>query len=154
MVPLRGGALRSPEAGVVFALRERQFCASQPNLAGCDLVALHLASRQALAELAAKCDRLGIEHSPAQDRGPGEAAVDVLDPDGTVVRCFWARETEQTLRFLGLCFANGGPPEFYDVPRLPYSSKRADRVGRCPAGRIGTRPSTARTRSKLGISVW
>jgi hypothetical protein len=69
---LRGAALRSPEAGVVFALRERQFCASQPNLAGFDLVALRMASREALAELAAKCDRLGIEHSPVQDRGPAK----------------------------------------------------------------------------------
>jgi catechol-2,3-dioxygenase len=83
---LRGAALRSPEAGLVFALRERQFCASQPNLAGFDLVALRMASREALAELAAKCDRLGIEHSPVQDRGPSEAVVDVPDPDGTVLR--------------------------------------------------------------------
>jgi catechol-2,3-dioxygenase len=83
---LRGAALRSPEAGVVFALRERQFCASQPNLAGFDLVALRMASREALAGLAAKCDRLGIEHSPVQDRGPSEAVVDVPDPDGTVLR--------------------------------------------------------------------
>lgn len=61
---LRGVALRSPEAAVVFALRDRQFCASQPDLAGFDLVALHMASRETLAELAAKCDRLSIEHTP------------------------------------------------------------------------------------------
>ena len=98
---LRGAALRSPEAGVVFALRERQFCASQPNLAGFDLVALRMASREALAELAAKCDRLGIEHSPVQDRGPSEAVVDVPDPDGTVLLFFWEPQTEQALRFRG-----------------------------------------------------
>lgn len=116
---LRGTALRSPEAGVVFALRERQFCASQPSLTGFDLIALRMASRAALAELAAKCDRLSIEHSPVQDRGPHEAVVDVADPDGTVLRFFWERETEQALRFTGLCFDTVGPPGFYDVPRLP-----------------------------------
>jgi Glyoxalase/Bleomycin resistance protein/Dioxygenase superfamily len=116
---LRGAALRSPEAGIVFALRERQFCASQPNLAGFDLIALRMASREALADLAARCDRLAIEHSPVQDRGPDEAVVDVPDPDGTVLRFFWEREAEQALGFMGLCFGIAGPPESYDVPRLP-----------------------------------
>jgi catechol 2,3-dioxygenase-like lactoylglutathione lyase family enzyme len=77
---LRGAALCSPEAGVLIALRQRQFCASQPDLAGFDIVALHMASREALARFAARCDRLGIEHSPVQDRGPEEAVVDVPDP--------------------------------------------------------------------------
>lgn len=120
---LRGAALRSPEAAVVFALRERQFCASQPDLAGFDLVALHMASREALAELAAKCDQLGIEHGPVQDRGPNEAVVDVPDPDGTVLRFFWERENEETLRFVGLSFDADGPPTFYDTPRLPVPSR-------------------------------
>jgi Glyoxalase/Bleomycin resistance protein/Dioxygenase superfamily len=116
---LRGAALRSPEAAVVLAFRERQFCASQPILAGFDLVALRMASREDLVELAARCDRLDIEHSPVQDRGLDEAVVDIPDPDGTVLRFFWEHETEQTLRFRGLCFGSTGPPEFYDVPRLP-----------------------------------
>ncbi len=116
---LRGAALRSPEAGIVFALRERQFCASQPSLAGFDLIALRMASRQALADLAARCARLAIEHSPVQDRGPHEAAMDVPDPDGTVLRFFWESETEQALGFTGLCFGAAGPTEFYEVPRLP-----------------------------------
>jgi catechol 2,3-dioxygenase-like lactoylglutathione lyase family enzyme len=116
---LRGAALRSPEAGFAVALRERQFCASQPDLAGFDLVALHMANREALADLAAKCDRLGIEHGPIQDRGPNEAVVDVPDPDGAVLRFFWEREDEETSRFLGLSFGADGQPAFYDTPRLP-----------------------------------
>jgi catechol 2,3-dioxygenase-like lactoylglutathione lyase family enzyme len=116
---LRGAALRSPEAQFVVALRERQFCTGQPSLAGFDLVALHMSSRETLADLAAKCDRLGIEHSPVQDRGPDEAVVEVPDPDGTVLRFFWERENEETLRFLGLSFDAGGPPTFYHTPRLP-----------------------------------
>ena len=121
---LRGAALRSPEAAVVFALRERQFCASQPDLAGFDLVALHMASRTALPELATKCDRLGVQHSPVQDRGPDEAVVDVPDPDGTVLRFFWERENAQALRFMGLSFDADGTPAFYDTPRLPVPKRR------------------------------
>ena len=78
-----------------------------------------MANREALADLAAKCDRLGIEHGPIQDRGPNEAVVDVPDPDGTVLRFFWEREDEETSRFLGLSFGADGQPAFYDTPRLP-----------------------------------
>lgn len=101
---LRGVALRSPEGRFVIALRDRQFCTGQPSLAGFDPVALHMTSREALADFAARCDRLGIEHNPIQDRGPDEAVVDVPDPDGLILRFFWERETEQALRFLGLSF--------------------------------------------------
>jgi catechol 2,3-dioxygenase-like lactoylglutathione lyase family enzyme len=116
---LRGAALRSPEAQFVVALRERQFCTGQPRLAGFDLVGLHMSSRETLAGLSAKCDRLGIEHSPVQDRGPDEAVVEVPDPDGTALRFFWERESEETLRFLRLSFDADGPPAFYHTPRLP-----------------------------------
>ena len=116
---LRGAALRSSEAGFSFALRERQYCASQPDLAGFDVVAVHMASREVLAGLAAKRDRLGITHGPIQDRGPNEAAVDVPDPDGTVLRFLWERENEETARFTGLSFDAGQPPACYDTPRLP-----------------------------------
>jgi catechol 2,3-dioxygenase-like lactoylglutathione lyase family enzyme len=124
---LRGAALRSPEASFSFALREREFCVGQPDLAGYDVVALHMASRQTLVDLAAKCDRLGIKHSPVQDRGPDDAVVDVPDPDGTVLRFYWMRENEETVRFIGLDFDADGWPTFYDTPRLPIpDSNRSD----------------------------
>ena len=90
---LRGVALRSPEGQFVIALRGRQFCTGQPSLAGFDLVALGMNGREALADFAVRCDQLGVEHSPIQDRGPDEAAVDVPDPDGMVLRFFWEHET-------------------------------------------------------------
>jgi catechol 2,3-dioxygenase-like lactoylglutathione lyase family enzyme len=121
---LRGVALRSPEGKFAIALRERQFCTGQPSLAGFDPIALGMSSREALAEFAARCDELGIEHSPIQDRGPDEAVVDVPDPDGMVLRFFWERETEETQRFLGLSFDAEGPPAFYDTPRLPVPDSR------------------------------
>lgn len=103
----------------MIALRDRQFCTGQPDSAGFDLVALAVTGPQALADSAARCDRLGVEHSRAQDRGPDEAVVVVPDADGTVLRFFWERETDETLRFLGLSFEVGGPPALYDTPRLP-----------------------------------
>jgi catechol 2,3-dioxygenase-like lactoylglutathione lyase family enzyme len=116
---VRGAALRSPEADVVLALRERRFCANHPDLAGFDLVALLIADRERLGELAAKCDRLGIQHSPIQDRGPDEAAIDVPDPDRTILRFFWQQENQDTRRFIGLSFDMDGPPTLYNTPRLP-----------------------------------
>ena len=96
---LRGAALRSPEAGFAVALRERQFCASQPDLAGFDLVALHMANREALADLAAKCDQLGIEHGPIQDRGPNEAVVDVNRPEFRAYFLTWKDGTFMPVRY-------------------------------------------------------
>lgn len=116
---VRGAALRSPEASFSVALRDRQFCASQPDLAGFDVVALQMGSREALADLAARCDRLGTEHSPVQDRGPNEAVVDVPDPDGTILRFFWEHESEETLRFMGVSSGADGQLTFYETPRLP-----------------------------------
>ena len=63
-----------------------------------------------------------------QDRGPHETVVDVPDPDGTVLRFVWERETEQGQRFAGLCFDTAGPPEFYDVPRLPIPANEQTRL--------------------------
>jgi catechol 2,3-dioxygenase-like lactoylglutathione lyase family enzyme len=116
---LRGAALRSPEGRFVVALRDRLFCTGQPSLAGFDLVAFGVDSREALVDFAARCDHLGVEHSPIQDRGPDEAVVDVPDPDGMLLRFFWERETEEALRFVGLSFDADGPPAFYDTPQLP-----------------------------------
>jgi hypothetical protein len=115
---LRGVALRSPEGRFVIALRDRQFSSGQPDLAGFDLVALGVTGRQGLVDFAARCDHLGVAHSPVQDRGPYEAVVDVPDPDGMLLRFFWERETDETLRFLGLSFQVGGPPAFFETPRL------------------------------------
>jgi catechol 2,3-dioxygenase-like lactoylglutathione lyase family enzyme len=119
---LRGAALLSREGGFAVALREREFCAGQPDLAGFDPFAVHMASRDALGDLAAKCDRRGIEHSPVQDRGPDEAVVDVPDPDGTVLRFYWMRDGGQPERFTGLDFDATGRPASYDTPRLSVPS--------------------------------
>jgi catechol 2,3-dioxygenase-like lactoylglutathione lyase family enzyme len=114
---LRGAALLSREGGFSIALRERAFCASQPNLSGFDPVSLHIASKAALEGIAERCDRLGFEHSPVQDRGPNEAVVDVPDPDGTVMRFYWVGPSGEG-GFQGLAFDDHGEVTFYDTPRL------------------------------------
>jgi catechol 2,3-dioxygenase-like lactoylglutathione lyase family enzyme len=45
---VRGVALRSAEGGFSFALRLREHCAGQPDLDGFDVVALHMADRDAI----------------------------------------------------------------------------------------------------------
>jgi hypothetical protein len=44
--------------------------------------------------------------------------VDVPDPDGTILRFYWARENDETLRFTGLDFDADCWPTFYETPRL------------------------------------
>lgn len=114
---VRGAALRSDEGGFSFAFRLRGHCPGQPSLEGFDVVALHVADRDALVHLHERCDRLGVACSPVQDRGEHEAIVDVPDPDGTVLRFYWVDESADS-SFVGMVFEGSGPPRFTSEPRL------------------------------------
>jgi hypothetical protein len=50
--------------------------------------------------------------------GPDEAVVDVPDPDGTVLRLYWAGASADDDRFMGLAFDDAGEVTFYDTPQL------------------------------------
>ena len=115
---LRGAALYSPEAGFAFALRLRDHCASKPTLDGFDVVALHMHSRRALEELRERCAARGVACTSIQDRGDSEAIVDVSDPDGTVLRFYWVRGSDQPDTFRGIIFDADAPPRFDTQPRL------------------------------------
>lgn len=115
---VRGAAFSSREGGFGFALRDRAFCASTPNLSGFDPFALHMATRGDLEAIVERCEHLGLEHSPIQERGPDEAVVDVPDPDGTVLRFYWVGDGADGDDFLGLEFDESGNLSFYDTPRL------------------------------------
>jgi catechol 2,3-dioxygenase-like lactoylglutathione lyase family enzyme len=117
---LRGVALLSREAGFGFALREREFCASQPELTGFDPFALHVSSRKVLQNVIDRCERLGIPHGEIEERGRDQAIVDVPDPDGTVLRFYWPGSEEDD-GFVGLDFGADGIVTFYDTPRLQRS---------------------------------
>ena len=119
---LRGAALYSAEGGFSFALRLREHCASQPLLNGFDIVALHMHARDALTRLRDRCATLGVACTPIQDRGDNEAVVDVTDPDGTVLRFYWARETSEPDTFRAVIFDRDAAPRFATEPRLQISA--------------------------------
>ena len=66
---LRGAALHSPEGGFAVALRLREHCSSQPELGGFDVVALHMATREALTQLRQRCANSGGVLSWCANRG-------------------------------------------------------------------------------------
>ena len=107
---LRGAALHPPEGGFAFALRLRAHCASQPALDGFDVVALHMATRDALTHLRERCTPAGYPmHRDTEDRAANEAVVNVADPDGTVLRFYWVADTGEPGSFTGLIFDRRRP---------------------------------------------
>lgn len=120
---LRGAALYSPEAHFAFALRLRDHCASKPTLAGFDVVALHMNTRGDLEDLRERCAAMGVECTPVLDRGDSEAVVDVRDPDGTVLRFYWVRASDQPDTFRGIIFDGDAPPQFNTRPRLRLKAR-------------------------------
>jgi catechol 2,3-dioxygenase-like lactoylglutathione lyase family enzyme len=113
---VRGVALRHPSGSFVIALRQRDACASRPVLQGFDPFALLVESRVDMDALVGRCDELRVEHGEIQERGSDEAAVDVIDPDGTVIRFLWRSRAHED-EFVGIHFDEAGTPTFYRSPR-------------------------------------
>ena len=111
---LRGAGMIDEQARFCIALRDRAHCASQPDLRGFDVVALHPTSREVLDALVERCERLGTEHSGIRYR-PGGAWLDIPDPDGTVLRFY--HHNDPTDRFTGIEFRAGELAGCYDTPR-------------------------------------
>jgi catechol 2,3-dioxygenase-like lactoylglutathione lyase family enzyme len=116
---VRGVVLADHEAGFVIGLRERDYCASQPALDGFDVCAFMLHSPEDVSTLLERCAELGIEAGEVQDRGEFGVAVDVADPDGTILRFVAGPHTGPAGTCTGLEF-DLGPPSFYDQPRLLF----------------------------------
>ncbi|WP_433194771.1 VOC family protein [Nocardia sp. CA-107356] len=114
---VRGVVLLEPNADLHIGLRERAYCASHPHLDDFDAFALRVDSLDAFTELIARADRLGSPHSEIHDRGPYGAALDISDPDGTVIRFLYEPDTYPT-GFAGLEFGPDGTPSGYEQPRL------------------------------------
>jgi catechol 2,3-dioxygenase-like lactoylglutathione lyase family enzyme len=115
---LRGAALRSAEGDFSIALRLRRYCAGSPDLTGHDVAAFHVESRDALHDVQRRAADLGAVHTDVQERGPGQAVVDVTDPDGTVLRFFWVDPAAAPETFVGYVFDGDGPPMLVGEPRL------------------------------------
>jgi catechol 2,3-dioxygenase-like lactoylglutathione lyase family enzyme len=83
---LRGVELLEPGSGIRIALRERAFCVGQPTLAGFDVFSVEMTGVAGVEGFARRCAELGIANGGVHYFPPGGAAVDIPDPDGTVVR--------------------------------------------------------------------
>ncbi|MEV0059319.1 VOC family protein [Nocardia sp. NPDC050718] len=114
---VRGVQLMHP-SGFGIALRERAFCAGTPDLGGFDVFALEVDSVDELHRIAAVATGMGAEISGVGDRGEYGAALDVIDPDGHVVR-FLANNPFRADRFLGVDFDGAGGFTVYTEPTLP-----------------------------------
>jgi len=114
---LRGIVLVDKTGAYGIALRDREYCASRPDLAGFDAFALEADDLETLRQLARRCDELGIAHNGVQDRGAHGAGLDIPDPDGTVLR-FLANNPFSPGTFLGVEFTADGTPQVYQTPRF------------------------------------
>jgi hypothetical protein len=113
---LRGAGLIDPQGRFNISLRDRSVCASQPDLAGFDVVAFLPSSRSVLDDLVARCGRLGIKHGGIVET-PGGPRLDIADPDGTVLRFY--HFIQSTDDFVGIEMRGGEYVGTYDSPRLP-----------------------------------
>ncbi|MFF5293036.1 VOC family protein [Paractinoplanes globisporus] len=113
---LRGVGLIDRDGRYNISLRNREVCASTPDLTGFDVVAFRPTDRAALVRLAARCAAEGFTHGGVVD-GPTGAVLDVTDPDGTVLRFY--HFTAPTDGFTGVVFGDGGVETgHYSEPRL------------------------------------
>ena len=116
---VRGVVLADHAAGFVIGLRQRDYCASTPVLEGFDVCAFAISTPEQMMTVAARCVELGIAHDDIQDRGEFGTAMDVPDPDGTVLRFVAGRHTGPAGTFFGLEFGAGAPTR-YEKPRLSF----------------------------------
>jgi hypothetical protein len=84
-----GVSLLNRDGGFEIALRQREYCAGQPRLAGFDVFALRSPTEELLTTIADRCDRLGIQRTEVRGYPGYGAGLDIPDPDGTLVRIIW-----------------------------------------------------------------
>lgn len=116
---VRGVVLADHKAEFVIGLRERAYSASGPVLAGFDVCAFMLRTAEDMSSVIDRCTELGIEHGDVDDRGDFGIAMDIADPDGTVLRFLAGPHTGPAGVFTGVGFGPG-PPSFYTRPRLRF----------------------------------
>src|SRR3954453_17929242 len=120
---VRGVVLADHAAGFVIGLREREYCASGPVLDGFDVCAFMLRTAEEMSTVIDRCAELGIEHGDVHDRGDFGIAMDIADPDGTVLRFVAGAHTGPPGAFAGIEFGSG-PPIIYDKARLRFYISR------------------------------
>jgi catechol 2,3-dioxygenase-like lactoylglutathione lyase family enzyme len=114
---VRGVQLLDRGAGFEIALRQTEYCAGPPRLAGFEIVALRAPDEAVVDAVAARCDRLGVAHTAIM-RIPGYVTgMDIPDPDGTVIRILW-HDPFGMSGFLGVEYDAAGRPNRYREPRI------------------------------------
>ena len=112
---VRGVVLADHDAGFVIGLREREHCASRPVLDGFDVCAFMLRTAEDMSIVMDRCAALDIDHGDVDDRGDFGLAMDISDPDGTVLRFVAGAHTEPPGAFAGIELGSV-PPIVYDRP--------------------------------------
>ena len=118
---VRGASLVDRDGGYEIALRDRDVCASHPQLKGFDVFALAAPSRAVVAQVAERCNRLGVSHSGVREVAGYGAGLDIPDPDGSVVRIVW-KDSAGSDGFLGVEYDEDGQMTPYFTPRLEVQS--------------------------------
>ena len=103
----------------MIARREREYCATSPVLDGFDVCAFMLRTPEDMSTVIDRCAELGVEHGGVHDRGDFGVAMDIADPDGTVLRFVAGSHTGPPGTFAGVEL-DSGPPIIYDQPRLRF----------------------------------
>ncbi|MEP7092143.1 MAG: hypothetical protein ABI776_18725, partial [Nocardioidaceae bacterium] len=111
------GVVLSHPDGWVLGLRLRTRVPGSPAFPGFDLLSLSVDDRAGLEAIRATATSLGGRVSDIFDRGTDGLALDVFDPDDTVIR-FLTPSQPEGARFTGVEFHDGGSPTFYTERRL------------------------------------
>jgi catechol 2,3-dioxygenase-like lactoylglutathione lyase family enzyme len=114
---LRGAVLADQDGGFMIALRDRDLCASRPDLSGFDVVGFEIADRDTFHQIVARWDELDVEHTEVWDGGHYGLSVDLPDPDGTVLR-FLCDDPIGRTKFNGVAYDENGQVTYYDTPTL------------------------------------
>jgi catechol 2,3-dioxygenase-like lactoylglutathione lyase family enzyme len=81
---VRGVSLLDRDGGFEIVLRQREYCAGQPRLAGFDVFALRSPTEELLTTVAERCDRLGIQRTEVRSYPGYGAGFDIPDPGRNV----------------------------------------------------------------------
>jgi catechol 2,3-dioxygenase-like lactoylglutathione lyase family enzyme len=121
---LRGVSLADRDAGYEIVLRQQEYCAGEPRLAGFDVFALRSPTEELVTTTAERCDRLGIQRTEVRGYPGYGTGFDIPDPDGTLVRIIWHDpEGIAASGFHGVATDADGQPQVYREPRLDLGEK-------------------------------
>jgi catechol 2,3-dioxygenase-like lactoylglutathione lyase family enzyme len=134
---VRGVSLLDRDGGFEIALRQREYCAGPPSVAGFDVFALSSPTEELVSTIAERCDQLGIERTEIMSYPTYGAGFDIPDPDGALVRIVW-RDPQSMAGFLGLAMDASNEPQPYRQPRLNLGGESQHDVATSRPARDGT----------------